>query len=174
VALPRLRKAAQHALDDVIAIRGRDRLANAISAQEDLCAALLLYGLRLMGVEVGADFSADSLGVAQPMRPVFEQLMLKLKKRRLLKRNASAYCPTTAFTTIADSAPYTLRSFIEKNPGHLPEAQLAAANCAEIGLVLRGETDDVQVLFACAGAELLEKFYAAGLLTSHWLAAIAA
>jgi len=174
VALPRLRKAAEHALDDVIAIRGRDRLENAIAAQDDLAAALLCDGLRQMGVEVGADFSADSLGVAQPMRPVFEQLMLKLKKRRLLKRNASAYCATTAFTTIADSALHALRSFIEKNPGHLPEAQLAAANCAEIGLVLRGEKDAVQVLFAGAGAELLEQFYGDGLLTSHWLAAIAA
>jgi acyl transferase domain-containing protein/NADPH:quinone reductase-like Zn-dependent oxidoreductase/acyl carrier protein len=174
VAFPRLRKAAQHALDDVIAIRGRDRLENAIAAQDDLAAALLCDGLRQMGVEVGADFSADSLGVAQPMRPIFEQLMLKLKKRRLLKRNASAYCATTAFSTIADSAPYALRSFIEKNPGHLPEAQLAAASCAEIGLVLRGEKDAVQVLFAGAGAELLEQFYGDGLLTSHWLAAITA
>jgi acyl transferase domain-containing protein/NADPH:quinone reductase-like Zn-dependent oxidoreductase/SAM-dependent methyltransferase/acyl carrier protein len=174
VALPRLRKAAQHALDDVIAIRGRDRLENAIAAQDDLAAALLCDGLLQMGVELGADFSADSLGVAQPMRPVFEQLMLKLKKRRLLKRNASAYRATAAFTTIADSAPYALRSFIEKNPGHLPEAQLAAANCAEIGLLLRGEKDAVQVLFAGAGAELLEQFYGDGLLTSHWLAAITA
>jgi acyl transferase domain-containing protein/NADPH:quinone reductase-like Zn-dependent oxidoreductase/acyl carrier protein len=174
VALPLLRKAAQHALDDVIAMRGRDRLENAIAAQDDLAAALLCDGLRQMGVKVGAVFSADSLGIAQPMRPVFEQLMLKLKKRRLLKRNACAYCATAAFTTIADSAPYALRSFIEKNPGHLPEAQLAAANCAEIGPVLRGEKDAVQVLFAGAGAELLEQFYGDGLLTSHWLAAITA
>ena len=51
------------------------------------------------------------------MRAVFEQLMLKLKQRRLLKGNASAYCATTAFTTTADSASDALRSFIEKNPG---------------------------------------------------------
>jgi acyl transferase domain-containing protein/NADPH:quinone reductase-like Zn-dependent oxidoreductase/NAD(P)-dependent dehydrogenase (short-subunit alcohol dehydrogenase family)/SAM-dependent methyltransferase/acyl carrier protein len=174
VALSRLRKAAQHALDDVIAIRGRDRLENAIAAQDDLAAALLCDGLRKIGVRVGAEFFADSLGVAEPMRAVFEQLMLKLKQRRLLKGNASAYCATTAFTTTADSASDALRSFIEKNPGHLAEAMLVATTCAEIGPVLRGEKDAVQVLFAGAGAELLEQFYGDGLLTSHWLAAITA
>ena len=172
--LSRLQEAAQQALDEVIAIRGRDRLVGAIAAQDDLAAALLCAGLRQMGVKVGADFSADSLGIAQPMRPVFEQLMLKLKKRRLLKGKASAYCPTAAFTIIADSASDPLRSFIEKNPGHLAEAQLVAGNCAEIGSILRGEKDAVQVLFAGAGAELLEQFYGDGLLTSHWLAAISA
>ena len=174
VPLPRLREAAQHALDDVIAIRGRDRLGNAIAAQDDLAAAFLCDGLRRMGARGSVDFSAGSLGVAEPMRPVFEQLMLKLKKRRLLKGNASAYCATAKFNTIADSGPAALRSFIEENPGHLPEAQLAAATCAEIGPILRGEKDAVQVLFAGAGAELLEQFYGDGLLTSHWIAAIAA
>jgi len=174
VPLPRLREAAQHALDEVIAIRGRNRLERAIAAEDDLAAALLCDGLRQMGVRTGADFSADSLRVADSMRPVWEQLMLKLKERRLLKASASAYCPTGAFTTVADSASDALRSFIEENPGHLPEAQLVAANCAEIGPLLRGEKDAVQVLFAGAGAELLEQFYGDGLLTSHWLAAIAA
>ena len=174
VPLPRLREAAQHALNDVIETRGRTRLENAIAAEDDLAAALLCDGLRQMGVKIGADFSADSLRVAEPMRPVFEQLMLKLEKRRLLKGSAAAYCPTAAFTTVADSAPDALRSFIEENPGHLPEAQLVAGNCAEIGPVLRGEKDAVQVLFAGAGAELLEQFYGDGLLTSHWLAAITA
>src|SRR5262249_40588397 len=69
--LSRLRDAAQHALDDVIAIRGRDRLVNAVAAQDDLAAALLCDGLRQMGLTVGADFSAGSLGVAEAMRPVF-------------------------------------------------------------------------------------------------------
>ncbi|MGH8092923.1 MAG: SDR family NAD(P)-dependent oxidoreductase [Chthoniobacterales bacterium] len=174
VPLPRLREAAERALDDVIAIRGRRRLENAIAAEDDLAAALLCDGLRQMGVKIGADFSADSLGVAEPMRPVFEQLMLKLKKRRLLKGKTAAYCPTAKLTALADSAPDVLRSFIQENPGHLPEAQLVAATCAEIGPVLRGEKDAVQVLFAGAGAELLEQFYGDGLLTSHWLAAITA
>ena len=174
VPLPRLREAAEHALDDVIETRGRTRLEKAVAAEDDLAAALLCDGLRQMGVKVGAEFSADSLGVADSMRPVFQQLMLKLETRRLLKGTASAYCPTAAFATVADSAPAALRSFIEENPGHLPEAQLVAGNCAEIGPILRGEKDAVQVLFAGAGAELLEQFYGDGLLTSHWLAAITA
>ncbi len=174
VPLPRLREAAKRALDDVIDVRGRTRLENAIAAEDDLAAALLCDGLRQLGVKTGADFSADSLGIAEPMRPVFEQLMLKLEKRGLLKRNAAADCATKAFTTVADSAPDALRSFIEENPGHLPEAQLVAATCAEIGPILRGEKDAVKVLFAGAGAELLEQFYGDGLLTSHWLSAITA
>jgi acyl transferase domain-containing protein/NADPH:quinone reductase-like Zn-dependent oxidoreductase/NAD(P)-dependent dehydrogenase (short-subunit alcohol dehydrogenase family) len=174
VPLPRLYDAAQRALDEVITIRGRDRLVGAIAAQDDLAAALLCAGLRQMGVKAAADFSADSLGVAEPMRPVFEQLMLKLKKRRLLKGKGPAYCPTATFTTVAGSAPDALRSFIEQNPGHLPEAQLVAGTCAELGPILRGDKDAVQTLFAGTGAELLEQFYGDGLLTSHWLAAITA
>src|SRR5204862_5156797 len=44
----------------------------------------------------------------------------------------------------------------------------------ELGPILRGETDAVQVLFAGNGAELLDQFYGDGWLTSHWLAAITA
>ena len=67
-----------------------------------------------------------------------------------------------------------LRDYIEKHPGHLPEALLCAGNCAEFGSILRGEKDAVQVLFSGIGAELLDHFYGDGLFTSHWLAAIAA
>ena len=172
--LPRLRQAAQRALDDVIAIRGRARLEAAIADQDDLAAALLCAGLREMGVKASANFTADSLGIASPMRPVFEQVMLKLEKRHLVERGESGYLPTEAFSATADSANEALRSFIEKNPGHLPEAQLVTGNCSELGPILRGEKDAVQVLFAGSGAELLDQFYGDGLLTSHWLAAITA
>ena len=67
-----------------------------------------------------------------------------------------------------------LRSFISSHSGHLSEGLLCAANCAELGPILRGEKDAVQVLFAGASAELLDQFYGEGLYTSHWLAAIAA
>ena len=58
---------------------------------------------------------------------------------------------------------------IAKHPGHLPEALLCAGNCAELGPILRGEKDAVQVLFSGTGAELLDQFYGDGLFTSHWL-----
>ena len=45
----------------------------------------------------------------------------------------------------------------------MPEALLCAGNCAELGPILRGEKDAVQVLFAGAGAELLDQFYGDGL-----------
>src|SRR4029453_3337683 len=153
-------------------MRGRARLEAAIAAQDDLAAALLCSGLRDMGVTVATIFTADSMRVAASMRPVFEQLMLKLRKRNLVEGDASGYRPTSAFAITADSAGEAQRSFIEKNPGHLPEAQLVAGNCAELGPILRGEKDAVQVLFAGAGSEFLDQFYGDGLLTSHWLGAI--
>jgi acyl transferase domain-containing protein/NADPH:quinone reductase-like Zn-dependent oxidoreductase/acyl carrier protein len=172
--LPHLREAAQKALDNVIAMRGRPRLESAIAAQDDLAGALLCAGLRQMGAVIDSDFTADSMRVAAPMRPVFDQLMLKLQKRGLLELSESGYRPSLAFATAAESANEAQRRFITQHPGHLPEAQLVAGNCAELGPILRGEKDAVQVLFAGAGAELLDQFYGDGLLTSHWLAAITA
>jgi SAM-dependent methyltransferase len=67
-----------------------------------------------------------------------------------------------------------LRHYIEQHPVHLPEALLCEGNCAELGAILRGEKDAVQVLFSGIGAELLDHFYGDGLFTSHWIAAIAA
>ena len=174
VPLPRLQEVAQRALDNVIAIRGRTRLECAIAAQDDLAAALLCPSLREMGARAGEKFTADSLKIATSMQPVFEQLMLKLKKRGLLDSDASGYRPTSAFAILANCATNAQRSFIEKHPGHLPEALLVAGNCVELGPILRGEKEAVQVLFGGAGAELLDQFYGDGLLTSHWLAAITA
>src|SRR4029078_7485029 len=98
----------------------------------------------------------------------------KLQKRGLVESSGSGYRPIPAFATTAESANQAQRPFITQHPGHLPEAQLVAGNCAELGPILRGEQDAVQVLFASAGAELLDHFYGDGLLTSHWLAAITA
>jgi NADPH:quinone reductase-like Zn-dependent oxidoreductase/SAM-dependent methyltransferase/acyl carrier protein len=172
--LTRLRDAAQGALDDVLATRGRERLKSAIAAQDDLAAVLLCAGLRQMGVMVGANFTSDSLRIAAPMRPVFDQLMLKLQTRGLIESSESGYQPSPAFAAAAESANEAQRQFITQHPGHLPEAQLVAGNCAQLSPILRGEKDAVQVLFAGAGAELLDQFYGDGLLTSHWLAAITA
>ena len=91
-----------------------------------------------------------------------------------MESSGSGYRPNPAFTAAAESANEAQRQFIKEHPGHLPEAQLVAGNCAELGPILRGEKDAVQVLFAGAGAELLDQFYGDGLLTSHWLAAITA
>ncbi|MDB6151054.1 MAG: eryA [Chthoniobacter sp.] len=172
--LGELRSAAQRALDDVLAVRGRAELEAAIAASDDLTAALLARGLRAMGVTSDAVFTAQSLGIAAPMQPVFGQLTSKLTKRKLLEKQADGYRATGAFAAAADSASEALRQFIAEHAGHLPEALLVAGNCAELGPILRGEKDAVQVLFAGAGAELLDQFYGDGLLTSHWLAAIGA
>jgi acyl transferase domain-containing protein/NADPH:quinone reductase-like Zn-dependent oxidoreductase/NAD(P)-dependent dehydrogenase (short-subunit alcohol dehydrogenase family)/SAM-dependent methyltransferase/acyl carrier protein len=173
-SLEHLRDVARKTLENVIAERGSARLEAAISDQDDLAAALLCDGLRNMGVETGKIFSADSLRVDATMQPGFEQLMLKLEKRGLLKIDGSDYRPTSAFTDSVNSALQAQRSFVNRHPGHLPEALLVAGSCAELGPVLRGEKDAVEVLFAGTGAELLDQFYGSGLLSSHWLAAIAA
>ncbi|HEY5778955.1 MAG TPA: SDR family NAD(P)-dependent oxidoreductase [Terrimicrobiaceae bacterium] len=175
--LSRLFAASQQALDEVIETRGRAGLEAALAAVDDLTAAQLAYGLREMGVQTGSPFNADTLGVAEPMRPVFERLMAKLASRGMLDASTSGYRASTTLPSAADSALEALkalRAFIAKHPGHLPEALLVAGNCAELGPILRGEKDAVQVLFAGAGAELLDQFYGDGLFTSHWLAAITA
>jgi acyl transferase domain-containing protein/NADPH:quinone reductase-like Zn-dependent oxidoreductase/SAM-dependent methyltransferase/acyl carrier protein len=174
VSLARLRDVAQAALTDVMATRGKGRLEDAIAAEDDLTAALLCAGLREMGAGIGVDFTAENLGVAAQMRPVFEQLMSKLQAHGHLEQAGGGYRPTEEFGRVADAAADMKRDFIEQNPGHLPEALLVTSTCAELGLILRGEKDAIEVLFAGAGAELLEQFYGDGLLTSHWLAAITA
>ena len=127
-----------------------------------------------MGVTDGKKFTADSLLIATPMQPVFERLMASLVTRGLFEKLATGYLPAPAFAATADSAPEALRNFVTQHPGHLPEALLCAGNCAELGPILRGEKDAVQVLFSGAGMDLLDQFYGDGLYTSHWLAAISA
>ena len=172
--LDQLKAAAQSALDRVVDVRGHSELEAALCALDDLGAAQLARGLREMGVTPGISFDAATLQVATPMRPVFERLMaglvrhgvLRKKKRDLSRRLVllrrqippGKFCATTS------------RSI----PDIFPKRFFAKANCAELGSILRGEKDAVQVLFSGIGAELLDQFYGDGLFTSHWLAAIAA
>jgi len=172
--LAQLHAAAAHALDQIIATRGRAELQGSMATGELLTAAQLACGLREMGVTNDAKFTADSLRVAEPMQPVFERLMAGLVRLGLLRKSAAGYQPTVKFTTATDSAQEQLRAAISLHPGHLPESLLCAGNCAELGPILRGEKDAVHVLFTGGGAELLDQFYGDGLSTSHWLAAIAA
>jgi acyl transferase domain-containing protein len=172
--LDQLQAAAATALEQVLAVRGRRELQAATAAGEDLAAAQLAHGLREMGVTAGKQFTADSLQIATPMQRPFERLMAGLVTRGLFKKDTAGYCPTPAFATAADSAQEALRAFVAEHTGHLPEGLLCAGNCAQLGPILRGEKDAVQVLFSGAGAELLEHFYGDGLYTSHWLAAMTA
>jgi acyl transferase domain-containing protein/NADPH:quinone reductase-like Zn-dependent oxidoreductase/SAM-dependent methyltransferase/acyl carrier protein len=174
VPLDRLRLAAQNALEQVIALRGRAELQNAMAAGDELAAALVARGLREMGAGANGRFTAGSLRVAEPMRPAFDRLVTGLARRGWLEKEADSHRPTGAFLRAAATAKEVLRSFISSHPGHLSEGLLCAANCAELGPILRGEKDAVQVLFAGTSAELLDQFYGEGLYTSHWLAAIAA
>jgi acyl transferase domain-containing protein/NADPH:quinone reductase-like Zn-dependent oxidoreductase/SAM-dependent methyltransferase/acyl carrier protein len=175
VPLDRLFRAAQDAMDQVIATRGRTELENAMISGDELAAAQLARGLQQMAALVGArSFTADSLRVAEPMRRVFERLAASLAKRGWLVKEGDGYRPTSSFASAADSAHRRLCSFISSHSGHLSEGLLCAANCAELGPILRGEKDAVQVLFGGTSSELLDQFYGEGLYTSHWLAAIAA
>lgn len=172
-ALPlcQLRDVATTALNEIIELRGRAELEGVMAAEDDLAAAQIAKGLREMGVV--AAFSAVSLGVSPLMATVFERLMHKLAKRGLLSVNAGTYTPTAEFAAAADSTTVLLREFVTRHPGHLPEAQLCTATCAEFGAVIRGEKDAVQILFSGAGAEMLDHFYGDGLFASHWMISIA-
>ncbi|OYW29709.1 MAG: beta-ketoacyl synthase, partial [Chthoniobacter sp. 12-60-6] len=169
--LDQLHSAAQRALDAALNMRGRENLQAASAAVDELTAAHVASALSEMGAE--APFTADSLGVAAPMRPAFAQLMNDFVQRGLLVEKEDGYHPTPAFTTTADSTAEVFRSTVSAHPGHLPDALLSEAASAELGPILRGEKDAVQVLFTGAGADLLDQFYGDGLFSSTWLAAIA-
>jgi acyl transferase domain-containing protein/NADPH:quinone reductase-like Zn-dependent oxidoreductase/acyl carrier protein/SAM-dependent methyltransferase len=170
IPLSQLRDVASRALDEVIALRGRAELEAVMVSEDNLAAALIASGLREMGVS--GEFSADSLGVAAPMRMVFGRLMDKLAKRGLLMASGDYYVPTAEFVTLADRAQDNLRDFLTDHPGHLPEALLCASSCGEFGAIIRGEKDAVQVLFSGTNADLLDHFYGDGLFSSHWMASI--
>ena len=108
------------------------------------------------------------------MQPVFERLMAKLAQARLFKKQSAASGRRPPLRRRRTPPARRCVRSSSSIPAICPEALLCAGNCAELGPILRGEKDAVQVLFAGAGAELLEQFYGDGLLTSHWLAAIAA
>ncbi|MBC8125530.1 MAG: polyketide synthase dehydratase domain-containing protein, partial [Gloeobacteraceae cyanobacterium ES-bin-144] len=170
VALSRLHEIAQHALDEVFDMRGRNNLNAASAAGDELTAAQVASGLREMGA-VGR-FTSESLGVIEGMRLSFEQLADNLVHQKLLTKDGGGYRPTSAFLTAADSAAGLLSASIGKYPGHLPEAMICGATCTELGPIMRGEKEAVQVLFTGGGADLLDQFYGDGLVTSPWLAAI--
>lgn len=174
VPLEKLQAVAAEALDRVLATRGRSELEAALRAVDELTAAQLARGLREMGVSPGVPFDTDTLRVATAMRPAFERLTAGLVNHGLLVKKAKGWEQAPAFAVAANSAEEALRSYIEEHPGHLPEALLCEGNCLELGAILRGEKDAVQVLFSGIGAELLDQFYGDGLFTSHWLGAIAA
>ncbi|MEO7100065.1 MAG: SDR family NAD(P)-dependent oxidoreductase [Luteolibacter sp.] len=172
--LDRLRDVAQCALDEVLDIRGRDHLQAASIAGDELTAAQIASGLRAMGAGTGEDgwFTAASLGVAESMMLSFHQLVDNLVLENLLIKKDSAYQPTPAFTQAADSTPVILRRCLDEYPGHVPEVMLSGATCGELGAIMRGEIEAVQVLFSGGGADLLDQFYGDGLVTSPWLAGI--
>lgn len=174
VPLERLRDVAIDALEEVIAIRGRAKLEAVMADEDELAAAQIARGLREMGVDPTSrkGFTAESLGIAQPMRKVFERLMTKLAGRGLLTAKGASYVANAKFAKAADGASDVLRRFVAEHPGHLPEALLCTTTGAEFGAILRGEKDAVQVLFTGPGAELLDHFYGDGLLSSHWMASI--
>ncbi|HSI14073.1 MAG TPA: SDR family NAD(P)-dependent oxidoreductase [Chthoniobacter sp.] len=174
LALDQLHAAAEEALEQVIATRGRKELEAAVYAGETLAVAQLARGFSSMGVKSGAKFTATSLHIAKPMLQAFGRLMLGLVKHGLFKKSGDGYEAGANFDKIAASAQEVQRTYIAQNSGHLPEALLCAGSCAELGPILRGEKDAVQVLFAGAGADLLDQFYGDGLYTSQWLAAISA
>jgi len=174
LALTRLHEVAQHALDEVLDMRGRGNLDAASAAGDKLTAAQVASGLRDMGAGCTEDeiFTAESLSVAESMHRSFEQLADNLVSLNLLTKEQGGYQTTPEFTEAADTASELLSESLGKYPGHLPEALLCGATCADLGPIMRGEKEAVQVLFTSGGADLLDQFYGDGLVTSPWLAAI--
>ncbi len=176
VSLARLREVAKERLDEVFDLRGRSALQAASTAGEELTTVQVARGLREMRAAASPEeiFTPDSLGVAETMRPAFKQLMTSLVQSQLLVEEGEGYRPTPAFVIAAEDAARFFREGIATYPGHLQEALLSSAICAELGPILRGEKDAVQVLFNSDGPDHIDQFYGDGLVTSPWLAAIAA
>lgn len=172
--LGQLRDAARRALETVFSLRGRDHLETANAAIEDLSYAQVAAALRSMLDGQEEPFTADSLGVAAPMLPAFEQLVRSLIEKGLLRSGPAGYQTTPALAAAADSMPELLRGVMTRHPGHLPEALLCQATTSELGPILRGERDAVQVLFSSATMDVLDQFYGDSPATSPWLAAIGA
>ncbi len=167
-----LRQAARKALDEMIDLRGKSKLEAVMADADELAQALLAQGLTAMGVSEGKAFTADSLGVGGVMRNALRRFTLHFTRDGLLNETAKGFVPTAAFTKVSAGAGQTMQRFLREHPGHLTDAMLCQATCAELGAILRGEKDAVQVLFTGAGSELLEQFYGDGLLSSHWMSAI--
>lgn len=175
VPLTQLREAAQKTLEEIIALRGRTKLEATMAAEDDLAAAQVARGLREMaaGLKAGTVWTEDSLKVAEPMRRVYKHLVNDLAKRGLLEAKGEGFVPSATFDAAAESARQELKKFIDGNPGHLPEGMLCTITCNELGPILRGEKDAVQVLFGGSNSDLLDQFYGDGLLSSHWMTSIA-
>jgi acyl transferase domain-containing protein/NADPH:quinone reductase-like Zn-dependent oxidoreductase/SAM-dependent methyltransferase/acyl carrier protein len=174
VPLADLKEAAQKTLEEVIAVRGKANLEATMAAEDDLAAAQIARGLRQMaaGLKADAVWTVDSLKVAAPMQRVYHHLVNDLTKRGLLAVKGTGHVPTATFDAAANDATEVLKTFVDQNPGHLPEGMLVNITCAELGPILRGEKDAVQVLFGGSNSDLLDQFYGDGLLSSHWMAAI--
>src|SRR6266404_3385009 len=93
VPLERLVRAAQGAMDQVIATRGRTELENAMAAGDDLAAAQLASGLQKMASSAGTsgNLSTDSLRVAEPMRQIFGRLITNLVKLGWLAKEGDGH-----------------------------------------------------------------------------------
>lgn len=171
VPLAELHAVAEAALEEVVSVRGRDKLESTLAAEDELAAALIVGALQKMGVK--KPFTAESLGVIEAKRPVFERFARNLEARGLLVRDGEKWKTSPTFKKAVSASKDALHTFLSAHPGHLPEGLLCANNCAELGPILRGEKDAVQVLFGGSNADLLDQFYGDGLFASQWMTSIA-
>ena len=121
-------------------------------------------------------FSADSLEVADAMRPVFDRLMEKLAKRASCSTVCRRWLEGDTGAEGAASSPSRRcgANFSPRIPGTCPRGccaprpePLSARSCAAKRMPCRS-------LFGGQNADLLEQFYGDGLFASHWMTGIAA
>ena len=152
------------------------RLQARVAAADDLAAAHLARGSAGHGVWKGAPLSLRNRCALRRHAARFRETACHPDASRVVRARMehSGYRPTSAFRPAADSAETVLRNFVQQHPGHLPEALLCSRQLRRT----RSDLARRKGRCACAlrrdGPELLEQFYSDGLLTSHWLAAIAA
>ncbi len=156
-----------------MACRGRDKLEASLAACDDLAAAQLAKGLREINPKIFGkkSFQPWLAGCGRSPCNQSSSGCFKAGATRLTggkRRWVSS--PRTNLKRLRIQPTRRCDHLSRTIPGHLTEALLCVATCAELGPVLRGEKEAVQILFAGAGSDLLDHFYGDGLFTSQWLA----
>ncbi len=172
VPLTVLQETMKRITEEVIEVRGRAKLQGAMAAQDALALVMVAKGFQSMGVGRGR-FDAKTLRIAESMLRPYQRLIDALLQHELIAPEPKGgYKPTPKFSKAAGSAQKVLGAFLAHHAGHLPEATLCSSTSAELGPILRGEKDAVQVIFGGANTDLLEQFYGDGLFASPWIAAL--
>ncbi len=176
--LAQLRDAAAHALEEVIAMRGRARTRSRDGRRATISPPRSSRAACARWASTPAKrFTADSLrrrrADAAGLRAPDDQ---SRASAACWQQDGDGYTPTAAFATRGGlGARKRCAPSSRQHPGHLPEASALRGHIAlNSARFCAAKRTPCRSSSRGAGAELLDQFYGDGLFTSHWMASIAA